>query len=51
MDWKLDPVDGYSHKVVYNILPHFNHRPTNVHSDIIWNKYVPFKVSFCMETY
>jgi len=51
MDWKLDPVDGYSHKVVYNILPHFNHRATNVHSDIIWNKYVPFKVSFCMETY
>lgn len=32
---KLDPIDGYSVKMVYNILRHFDHHATNVHSDII----------------
>jgi hypothetical protein len=44
-DWLPDPDTGYSVGGAYHLLTHLYPRETSPHSDLIWNKHVPSKIS------
>jgi len=45
--WRHDSADGCSTKVTYQILTPIEQLYNNIHSNIIWNKVVPLKMSLC----
>ncbi|KAK2414519.1 hypothetical protein QL285_037103 [Trifolium repens] len=44
-EWLPDPDTGYSVGGAYHLLTHLYPRETSPHSDLIWNKLVPSKIS------
>jgi hypothetical protein len=47
-EWLPDPIIGYTVGGAYHLLTHLYSRETSTHSDLIWNKFVPSKVSFLL---